>query len=69
LPGVAYKGATLWPNNVAEIAELESPRSSICGSEFRIQLGQPERVIASDNQNVVLSAEPKAKRAMEFSTE
>jgi hypothetical protein len=37
--------------------------------EFRIQLGQPERVIASENQNVVLSAEQKAKLAMEFSTE
>jgi hypothetical protein len=61
---VACGGGNFLGGGVAEIAELESPGSSICGSEFRIQLGQPERVIASGNQNVVLSAAPKAKQAV-----
>ena len=63
-PGVSCGGANSLGGGVAEIAELESPGSSICGSEFRIQLGQPERAIASGNQNVVLTAEPKAKQAV-----
>jgi hypothetical protein len=42
LSGVAYKGQVSLANSVAEIAEFGSPDSLICGSEFRIQLGQPE---------------------------